>query len=102
MKAIGQKVSVSPFVDLDEVAAATDGFSGADLQALIYNAHLEVIHASLATTSNKQTMPGEDANPVEFTSFGGSKTTSRAEETALRSRVGQRSPQVFPLKTSPF
>lgn len=26
----------------------TEGFSGADLQAVVYNAHLEVVHASIA------------------------------------------------------
>lgn len=29
---------------LEEVAKRTDGFSGADLQALMYNAHLEAVH----------------------------------------------------------
>ena len=91
MKVVGQKVSVSPSVDLDEVAAATDGYSGADLQALIYNAHLEVIHDSLASTSDKQMMPreSEDESPLKFTLLGGSKMTSVADEMALRSRVGQ-------------
>lgn len=76
---------------MDEVAASTDGYSGADLQALLYNAHLEVIHASLADVSDEQTTPHEDETPVEFTSLGGPKTTtavSRAEEMALQRRVG--------------
>ena len=91
LKVVGQKVSVSPSVDLDEVAAATDGYSGADLQALVYNAHLEVIHDSLASTSDKQMMPreSEDESPLKFTLLGESKTTSMADEMALRSRVGQ-------------
>lgn len=91
LRAVVQKVSILPSVDLAEVAAATDGYSGADLQALVYNAHLEVIHTSLASASDKQITPREDENPVEFTSFGGSKTTSvvsRAEEIALQRRVG--------------
>ncbi|ODO01366.1 hypothetical protein I350_06185 [Cryptococcus amylolentus CBS 6273] len=33
-------------VDLEEIVRRTDGFSGADLQAVIYNAHLEVVHGS--------------------------------------------------------
>lgn len=32
---------------LDQLAVETEGFSGADLQAMLYNAHLEVVHASL-------------------------------------------------------
>ena len=34
-------------VNLREVASRTQGYSGADLQAVMYNAHLEAIHASL-------------------------------------------------------
>ena len=34
-------------LDLATVAAATDGFSGADLQALVYNAHLEAVHEAI-------------------------------------------------------
>lgn len=29
---------------LEEVAERTEGYSGADLQAVMYNAHLEAIH----------------------------------------------------------
>jgi peroxin-1 len=92
LRAVVGKVSISSSVDLNEVAAATDGFSGADLQALVYNAHLEVIHASLTSTSDKQITSREDENSIEFTSFGGSKTTSvvsKAEELALQRRVGR-------------
>jgi peroxin-1 len=42
-----KKLHVSPTVDYDELAADSDGLSGADLQALVYNAHLEVVHAVL-------------------------------------------------------
>lgn len=38
---------MSPTVDYDELAADTDGLSGADLQALVYNAHLDVVHSVL-------------------------------------------------------
>lgn len=36
--------SLSPRQSLFEVALRTDGYSGADLQAVIYNAHLDAIH----------------------------------------------------------
>lgn len=36
---------------LDQIAAETEGFSGADLQAVMYNAHLEVVQASIASIS---------------------------------------------------
>lgn len=91
---------ISPSVDLDELAVATDGYSGADLQALVYNAHLEVIHASLASALDNQMMPREDENPIEFTTFGGPKTTSvasKAEKMALQRRVGMYDSHAFSL-----
>ena len=39
---------LAPNVDLQHAAEATEGFSGADLQALLYNAHLEGVHESIA------------------------------------------------------
>jgi peroxin-1 len=44
--ALGKKLKLSPEVidSLSDIASQTDGHSGADLQALIYNAHLEAIH----------------------------------------------------------
>ncbi|TYJ52064.1 hypothetical protein B9479_007341 [Cryptococcus floricola] len=41
-------------VDLEEIVRRTDGFSGADLQAVIYNAHLEVVHASFERDLEKE------------------------------------------------
>ncbi|WVO15893.1 hypothetical protein L204_103558 [Cryptococcus depauperatus] len=34
-------------VDLEVIANETEGYSGADLQAVVYNAHLDVVHSSL-------------------------------------------------------
>ena len=34
-------------VDLEEVAEKTDGFTGADLKAVLYNAQLQAAHAAL-------------------------------------------------------
>lgn len=52
LQALGKKLSISQAIldathrpeSLSEVARQTTGFSGADLQAVIYNAHLEAIH----------------------------------------------------------
>ncbi|KAF8070403.1 P-loop containing nucleoside triphosphate hydrolase protein [Lyophyllum atratum] len=93
LRAVGQRVTMSPSVDLDEIAAATDGFSGADLQALLYNAHLEVIHASIASSGggNSIDLSAED-DPIEFVAVGGPSTTkvsSKAETGALEKRLRQ-------------
>lgn len=34
-------------VDLEQIAVATELYTGADLKALLYNAQLEAIHSSL-------------------------------------------------------
>ncbi|KAL8681887.1 MAG: hypothetical protein Q9186_002044 [Xanthomendoza sp. 1 TL-2023] len=53
LKAISKNVKTIPelltsrYHGLYEVAQRTDGYSGADLQAVIYNAHLEAIHDQL-------------------------------------------------------
>ncbi|KAF5386195.1 hypothetical protein D9615_002287 [Tricholomella constricta] len=94
LRAVGQRVSLSPSVDLSDIAAATEGFSGADLQALIYNAHLEVIHASIASTSNERDTVdlSTEENPIEFIAVGEPSTgnvSSKAERTALEKRLRQ-------------
>lgn len=49
IQAVSKKLKMSPEVvdRLDEVADRTEGFSGADLQAVVYNAHLEAVHDAL-------------------------------------------------------
>lgn len=42
--ALSRKLLLADDVDLDSVAACTEHFSGADLQALLYTAQLEVVH----------------------------------------------------------
>ncbi|KAH9996691.1 P-loop containing nucleoside triphosphate hydrolase protein [Russula compacta] len=97
LQAHARKVPVSPDVDLNYLADATEGFSGADLQALLYNAHLEVVHASVgevsasaASSSNGNNKGRVDDTPIEYTSFGGphaqSTVKSRAEQMATQRR----------------
>ncbi|KAI9441226.1 AAA-domain-containing protein [Lactarius indigo] len=99
LQAHARKVPVSPDVDFDRLADATEGFSGADLQALLYNAHLEVVHASVSETttsaptaeSSNSKDPIDDA-PIEYTLFGGptqKAVMSRAEQMAAERRLRQ-------------
>ena len=95
-----RKVPISPDVDFAYLADATEGFSGADLQALLYNAHLEVVHASVgegpatsaASSNNISKTDRVDDTPIEYTFFGGpaQKTVkSRAEQMAAQRRVNK-------------
>lgn len=85
-------------MDLAELARETEGFSGADLQALVYNAHLEVIHDTISTlpSSEGSTTAGaasgaDGSDPVKYTVLGGQsgdrRVLSRAEESAFQRRV---------------
>ncbi|KAN0116131.1 AAA family ATPase [Russula decolorans] len=110
LRAHARKVPISHDVDFDHLAGATEGFSGADLQALLYNAHLEVVHETIggaghisastsATGSSSSTSSSSkdhrvDDTPIEHTSFGGSAQNnntvkSRAEQMATHRRLRQ-------------
>lgn len=49
ISAVSSKLKMSEEVAsrLDEIASRTEGLSGADLQAVVYNAHLEAVHDAL-------------------------------------------------------
>ena len=52
----------NPARSLTEVARRTDGYSGADLQAVIYNAHLEAIHDILGDQNRDSQNGPKDGN----------------------------------------
>ncbi|KAL5524266.1 PEX1 [Sanghuangporus sanghuang] len=101
LQIISKKVTVSPTIDWDELASATEGYTGADLQAVIYNAHLEVIHQTLeekkssgkgkgkakeTSSSNDQ----EEEERIDYTILGGGEENAyrtKAEEAALQKRL---------------
>ncbi|EIW52807.1 AAA-domain-containing protein [Trametes versicolor FP-101664 SS1] len=98
LDALRRKVAIAPSVDLAELAHETEGFSGADLQALVYNAHLEVIHDTISAfpSSEGSTTAGtasgaEGTEPVKYTVLGGQsgdrRVLSRAEESAFQRRL---------------
>jgi len=68
LQALGKKLSIAPYIvngsDLHqsflEVALRTEGYSGADLQAVIYNAHLEAIHDVLGDNGSSGNTAGKD------------------------------------------
>ncbi|KAK0533543.1 Peroxisome biosynthesis protein pex1 [Tilletia horrida] len=106
------KIALADEVDLRVWAKRTEGYSGADLQALLYNAHLETIHESIAdaqagpvatasdvSPSSSQVLAnGDSAPPLKFVSLksrrqvkahggAGESVLSGAEQQALRRRL---------------
>jgi peroxin-1 len=80
-------MELEPSVDLTALAPLTEGFSGADLQALMYNAHLESVHSALERAQMTSTSSNSDDAPTRFVMLGSNGTLSRAEQSALNARV---------------
>ncbi|KAI6030533.1 hypothetical protein F5J12DRAFT_801135 [Pisolithus orientalis] len=97
LEAVSRKITLDASVNLGDIAKATEGFSGADLQALVYNAHLRVVHAAIDVSptlrrSARGTDMDAEAKRVEYVSLGGSgeqKTLSRADESQTQKRLQQ-------------
>ncbi|KAI0083839.1 AAA-domain-containing protein [Irpex rosettiformis] len=96
LKAVSRKVTLSDSIDLEEVAQATEGFSGADLQALVYNAQLEIIHETISASSPDGPMvnggrAADEDLPVEYEVLSGplvgKAVKSRAEEDAFQKQL---------------
>jgi peroxin-1 len=83
-----------------EIASKTQGLSGADLQALVYNAHLDVVHASIAEQSQKKPVPNGNKggaskeDPVKYRQVApvSKESISRADRSAMENRVSRYSP----------
>jgi peroxin-1 len=97
MEACSRKIAMSPLVDLSEYATLTKGYSGADLQALVYNAHLDSVHSSIlppevAPSSGVDNTNEEEERELAFATFGGeekdeARILSRAEKAEVTKRV---------------
>ena len=81
-------MELEPSVDLATLGPLTKGFSGADLQALLYNAHLESVHSALERSETTATSANSDNSPIRFVVLGSNADSlSRAEQSALSARV---------------
>ncbi|KAG9051589.1 Peroxisome biosynthesis protein pex1 [Tulasnella sp. UAMH 9824] len=93
LQALSRKIAISDSVSLRALAQETEGYSGADLQAIMYNAHLEVVHEAVAADNQKDESTqanGVQNQIVDFTTFGGSSdgaVTARAERAAMERRL---------------
>lgn len=96
--ALSKKLKVAEDVGprLQTLAQRTEGYTGADLQAVVYNAHLEAIHDvlddALGTDSKKKASGGASNDtsgpPLDFSHFrmGDSKATSNSENASEAAR----------------
>ncbi|KTG03950.1 hypothetical protein cypCar_00005175 [Cyprinus carpio] len=69
LKALTHCVPLAADVDLEQIAVATELFTGADLKALLYNAQLEAIHSSLGPNllHNSQCLSGPNSTAPDMT-----------------------------------
>ncbi|KAI6106650.1 hypothetical protein EDD16DRAFT_1430541, partial [Pisolithus croceorrhizus] len=67
-------VTLDALVDFNEITRTAEGFSGADLQVLLYNAHLRVVHALIdaqPTPRRSGQGLGDVEEHVEYVTLGG-------------------------------
>ncbi|BGP44588.1 Peroxisome biosynthesis protein pex1 [Rhodotorula kratochvilovae] len=94
MRSAARKVHLSPSISLASYAAQTAGYSGADLQALVYNAHLDAVHAGLAADAahaGEGEGKAQEEEEVRYVALGGKegegKVLSRAEQASVNKRL---------------
>ncbi|KAJ2850671.1 Peroxisome biosynthesis protein pex1 [Coemansia brasiliensis] len=76
-------------INWDAVSQRTQGFTGADLQALVYNAFLEAVHENMASADiEHKSTSNEDTKQAEFTLLSQtSPVLSKVERTQLAERL---------------
>ncbi|KAI8141634.1 P-loop containing nucleoside triphosphate hydrolase protein [Fennellomyces sp. T-0311] len=97
LQALSQKMTLAAEVDLRLFAEKTEGYSGADLQGFLYNAHLEAIHGSVNLESFKEAQKKEQEGKKQadeksdFVMVRSEKTTTGAPLTlAEKGQISQR------------
>jgi peroxin-1 len=62
LHALSWKLEIGRDVDLQELAERTSNYTGADLQAMLYNAHLEAVH-DVISMENERPVNGDETTP---------------------------------------
>ncbi|KKZ65812.1 hypothetical protein EMCG_01197 [[Emmonsia] crescens] len=84
------KLSDEVMERVGEIADRTNGYSGADLQAVVYNAHLEAIHDALGDRSSDPNNPQSKSKPPAITNGvnpGTNGTSASPEQSASKSFI---------------
>jgi len=95
LRTLSAKVPMEDPDDLDDLAKVTEGYSGADLQAVLYNAHLAGIHEYIDSEKakmndqDKTNIPNGASNITKFVEIGGSSNFIRslADKEDLQKRI---------------
>ena len=93
MKASARKIHLAADVDLMYIAERTEGFSGADLQALVYNAHLSAVHEVMEIDkSTEMSVDSSLSKSIQYTTFGtgafnATQSVSQAERAQMMQKV---------------
>ncbi|KAI7894222.1 P-loop containing nucleoside triphosphate hydrolase protein [Mucor mucedo] len=88
LQALGLKMKLASNVDLKDYAEKTEGFSGADLQGFLYNAHLSAIHGTIDMSSFKEK---EQDGKTQQSTFVSNQVSSGVPLTsAEKSQIAQR------------
>lgn len=69
LTSITSKMELADDVDLSEIASQTEGFSGADMQGLGYNAYLKAVHVKLAQQQKLREMSSLSDDKVDIDFF---------------------------------
>lgn len=88
--AASRKIALAEDIDFDHYASVTEGYSGADLQAVMYNAHLDCIQASIVSPdepTHSEGTSGKASLAPTWTRFGGFGNGKGKNGTALLSRA---------------
>ncbi|KAG5417957.1 PEX1 [Candida metapsilosis] len=93
LKSITTKMDLAEDVKLEEIAEKTNGFSGADMQGLGYNAYLKAVHVRLEELEAKDNAEEQDAdvdeNAVEFFKVGNEPKLKNTDRIKLLHQIQQ-------------
>ncbi|KAI8803942.1 P-loop containing nucleoside triphosphate hydrolase protein [Cladochytrium replicatum] len=73
MQAVSRSIDLDESIDLSKYAALTRDYSGADLQAIMYDAHLEAVHDVLNESENATTQVSTKATATKAIGGGGGR-----------------------------
>ncbi|NWI19497.1 PEX1 factor, partial [Crypturellus soui] len=87
LKALSHSLSLANDVDFQYLAAKTEHFTGADLKALLYNAQLEAVHATLGSGLSQDFGSSSDSD-VSLSSMVFLNHSSGSDDSATEGEAG--------------